>query len=562
MSLTKVSYALISSTPISVLDYGAIGNGVANDTQAIINAFAALSSNNSLFFPQGIYLISSPLAVALTSLSNIKIYGDNATIKIGADQLTGNVLFSFNTCKNVIIENIIVDGNAYIANAFYFDSCENVKFQNNTIQKLWRTSILVDGFGLIAENCNQMTVVGNTLWRTNKAIVFDDAGTTSTNIVISSNVITESGFGAIILPHRNSTISDNVVEYTGLGPFYRAYGSGTTITRTDMRNDAWTPSPVTADYGTGKGTAFNTGSNTIASGSYPFNLVISNNTINQTAEYPMGIESGRFVSTVELAGPAEHIVISNNTFEKSGTQHLYLTGINGCTISGNNFGISALNGISTEAQIALITRTVDATFSGRPAAEKLQNGNQNVTITGNAFKDLSGACGKGIYIDQANVERCINNITISGNTFNYNLASAKGIQYDNTTGISQPAYGIKCVNNTFINETASVGGWVTAWGVDLQYSVYDGNSSYNMGNVISLSRFINNQTNYVIDAGVVYCYSVSPNATGVIWTSGSGTPQGVVTAAVGSLFTRTDGGANTTLYVKESGTGNTGWVAK
>lgn len=33
-------------------------------------------------------------------------------------------------------------------------------------------------------------------------------------------------------------------------------------------------------------------------------------------------------------------------------------------------------------------------------------------------------------------------------------------------------------------------------------------------------------------------------------------------APVGSLFTRTDGGASTTLYVKESGTGNTGWVAK
>ena len=46
------------------------------------------------------------------------------------------------------------------------------------------------------------------------------------------------------------------------------------------------------------------------------------------------------------------------------------------------------------------------------------------------------------------------------------------------------------------------------------------------------------------------------------WTSGTGSPEGVVTAPVGSLYTRTDGGANTTLYVKESGTGNTGWIAK
>lgn len=49
---------------------------------------------------------------------------------------------------------------------------------------------------------------------------------------------------------------------------------------------------------------------------------------------------------------------------------------------------------------------------------------------------------------------------------------------------------------------------------------------------------------------------------GVLWRCGAGTPEGAVTAPVGSLFTRTDGGANTTLYVKESGAGNTGWVAK
>jgi hypothetical protein len=44
--------------------------------------------------------------------------------------------------------------------------------------------------------------------------------------------------------------------------------------------------------------------------------------------------------------------------------------------------------------------------------------------------------------------------------------------------------------------------------------------------------------------------------------SGAGTPEGAVTAPVGSLFLRTNGGALTTLYVKEVGAGNTGWAAK
>jgi hypothetical protein len=45
-------------------------------------------------------------------------------------------------------------------------------------------------------------------------------------------------------------------------------------------------------------------------------------------------------------------------------------------------------------------------------------------------------------------------------------------------------------------------------------------------------------------------------------TAGAGTPEGVVTAPPGSMFLRSDGGAGTTLYIKETGTGSTGWVAK
>lgn len=44
--------------------------------------------------------------------------------------------------------------------------------------------------------------------------------------------------------------------------------------------------------------------------------------------------------------------------------------------------------------------------------------------------------------------------------------------------------------------------------------------------------------------------------------SGTGSPEGSVVGVIGDLYTRTDGGAGTTLYCKESGTGDTGWVAK
>lgn len=56
--------------------------------------------------------------------------------------------------------------------------------------------------------------------------------------------------------------------------------------------------------------------------------------------------------------------------------------------------------------------------------------------------------------------------------------------------------------------------------------------------------------------------AISVQATDAKLYAGTGSPENNVTAEVGSLFLRTDGGATTTLYVKESGSADTGWVAK
>lgn len=42
---------------------------------------------------------------------------------------------------------------------------------------------------------------------------------------------------------------------------------------------------------------------------------------------------------------------------------------------------------------------------------------------------------------------------------------------------------------------------------------------------------------------------------------GAGSPEGVVTAPVGSIYSRTDGSAGTSMYIKESGAGSAGWTA-
>lgn len=44
--------------------------------------------------------------------------------------------------------------------------------------------------------------------------------------------------------------------------------------------------------------------------------------------------------------------------------------------------------------------------------------------------------------------------------------------------------------------------------------------------------------------------------------TGYGSPEGVITAGIGSTYRRVDGGASTSFYVKESGILSTGWIAK
>jgi len=43
---------------------------------------------------------------------------------------------------------------------------------------------------------------------------------------------------------------------------------------------------------------------------------------------------------------------------------------------------------------------------------------------------------------------------------------------------------------------------------------------------------------------------------------GTGTPESVVTAPVGSMYVDTDGGVGSTLYIKETGAGSSGWASK
>lgn len=65
MALTKATFSMIDGAVLNVLDFGAVGDGVADDTAAITAAIAAGTASSItpyvVYFPTGSYKVTSPL---------------------------------------------------------------------------------------------------------------------------------------------------------------------------------------------------------------------------------------------------------------------------------------------------------------------------------------------------------------------------------------------------------------------------------------------------------------------------------------------------------------------
>ena len=75
MSLTKVSYSMITGAPYNVLDYGADPTGVADSTAAFQAAIGAYGDNRNIYVPDGTYLIKETLFLGVYK----KLFGDSSS---------------------------------------------------------------------------------------------------------------------------------------------------------------------------------------------------------------------------------------------------------------------------------------------------------------------------------------------------------------------------------------------------------------------------------------------------------------------------------------------------
>lgn len=107
---------------ISVKDFGAVGDGVTDDTAALIAAAAALQDGQTLDFDGGTYLVSyqgapyssvyGNVVMEFDGLSDVTFNGDGATIKIVDHDITTNGglrFMNFIGCKRVAVTGFNFD---------------------------------------------------------------------------------------------------------------------------------------------------------------------------------------------------------------------------------------------------------------------------------------------------------------------------------------------------------------------------------------------------------------------------------------------------------------------
>lgn len=157
---------------VSVKDFGAVGNGVADDTAAIQAAVTAcLSSKASLYVPAGSYKLTSQISVTLYDASagrGLIVFGDGWGSKFIIDH-TGvgfyvNCIPSYSVFQCEIRDLFFTDGTAHPNKIIHNDGAGNTLIERCIFEGATVTTGCVvndNAYGLRIKNCSFMNIVGS-----------------------------------------------------------------------------------------------------------------------------------------------------------------------------------------------------------------------------------------------------------------------------------------------------------------------------------------------------------------------------------------------------------------
>lgn len=226
---------------VSVKDFGAVGDGVTDDTVEIQAAFTALSSNGSLYFPPGHYIVSESIS---TSATQISVYGEFAKIEQTG---TFKKTFEFTDADQISVHGLHFLGRGTEYNgastsyngvaAIFFDNGIDCKVSNCQIERHSGGGIrYTDIDGLIVSNCTiigigaagGITPLGN---NGDAAIGVASAPNGDANVVIIGCTIKDHCFG-VLASRRSGLVVDGCIigPIPGQHGIYGAAKSGLVVT--------------------------------------------------------------------------------------------------------------------------------------------------------------------------------------------------------------------------------------------------------------------------------------------------------------------------------------------
>lgn len=397
-----------AALPVSVRDYGAVGDGVTDDTAAVQ---AALTTGESVSFEPGKTYLVGPLTY--TKAGGV-ILGNGATIRLGTG--TGSLLTI--SGAGAAVRDLTADQNSHPTN-YTIDIAANtpgVHIAGCTVTNNYSTgtSALIrirEGCdGAVVDNCHldgvTATTVGRGVLVSDIASVGNVAGVKITNNLIENIGPLADGDGVVV---QGLTSADVLIEGNTfrrcLKRSVKSMSPGVTIANNTMDH--------TYDAGVGYGHA--------ALSVYSPRTAVTGNQI-------FGAVAVAWIDLLPIAGAISDVTITGNII----TTDLATRGAS-CD------GISAAPTVIKRAAIS------GNIIYGARHGVRLQNEIKDVAVVGNTFEDLTGSA---VVIDD-NAGTASAGVAVVGNTVrtvaNYMLTTDGGNAPASLTevgNIGDPSFGL------------------------------------------------------------------------------------------------------------------------
>lgn len=231
-AIDKIFDGKDTDTVKNVKNYGAIGNGAADEAYAINRAIADLPNGGTVYFPPGVYKIDTK-TIILTSKITLRGAGIGATkidhYKSDSDSI-GGVVFRTTNLTDITIRDLEIDGNAVNNgnmgehdHAFHFEDSDRIFISNCYLHDL-------SGDGIYFDNCSYAIINNCIISVPNVNASSPQVGRNciacieGDHITINNCILIEGVPAGIDLePVANKTVSD--VTITGC-TFYGANNTG------------------------------------------------------------------------------------------------------------------------------------------------------------------------------------------------------------------------------------------------------------------------------------------------------------------------------------------------